>query len=336
MPSNTVHLYRLSIHRKDGRTFQLQSLSDFENGHDLAGWLRDKFDSWILQAAGNVEALQAQAERQNEAGHLDDEEAQQLLLVEDGTVEREGRRAGAILLNGKYGVVRQIIDRQGNHVGRLDRDHSALEPLYVTGFIPENSVEGFMCFQKFGTSGVFALAKRHLCDAFRQEFPGFTLHIDPVADRELLVEVIEKGGLKILSLLKRNRNPTLQKRDGEQIEILPGDEYYTRCEIVAARNSWLPIKRSVIKFIQSRDKDDLNELIPFENYDYDTVEARVKVGRKFRKLRLDRGEGLSAAYDASDEVRIVTATGRPNFDDLKQFCNEILNEALQRAGIDPG
>jgi hypothetical protein len=334
MPSNTVHLYRIEIHKREGRNTELHTLNDFADGQDLLDWLRTKLTSWVLQAAGNVEALEAQAEEQAEAGHLDDEEAQRLLLVEDGTIEREGRRAGAILLNGRYGVVKQIIDRQGNRVGTLGRNHSALEPLYMTSYIPTDAVEGFMCFQKFGTGGVFTLTKKHLCHAFRQEFEGYTLHIDPVVDRELIVEMIEQGGLKILTLLKRNRNPTLQRRDGEQLEILASDDYYTRCEIVATRNHWLPIKRSVISFV--RGDDGLNGLIPFENYDYDAVEAKVKVGRKFRKLRLDRGEGVSAAYDASDEVRIDTNTGRTNLADLRQFCNEILNEALQRAGIDPG
>lgn len=239
----------------------------------------------------------------------------------------ENRKISGILKSGEFGrssEVFNIITKTAKPP--LDKNDSVINPFYFLIQVPKESQVGFLVLQRFGQQGITGIFTDHFCRFVRQEFQGFTVDFSPLASKELLMKMIDKGTVNEITLRKYNLPTDLADKyyhTGLQVDKTLTAEFKLHSGGVFGN----AFKDKVKNYINQPEAMffDIPALQSL-GFDSNTETAiRVETGNSTRTIILNHFERFKTSFDIQKDVTFES-NGHPNFESIDAIAKELLKE----------
>lgn len=239
------------------------------------------------------------------------------------------RRISGQFLSGEGGIPAEI--RNVNDINQIrynkEAEDSECIPLYYLFHIPTTTL-GILILERFRRISVKQVLTDLMRRHFFENFPNFTLEIEPLPQRRLMDMYLRGGSVKKITLSSFNSpNNTLEERfanDNRDVENLATYEFTIR----SRRNRDLNIFQRVLSNIANGNAniDAVNNLVGLHEFVATEINATFDVNGKQKTIRLDQPDEINAIYDISNELEDINV--HPQYNVINPLAIEYLNSLI--------
>lgn len=238
--------------------------------------------------------------------------------------EVDGRSIYGVIESGIYGISSNLRDVETDSITyKKKKSEADVLPFYFLAYIPEDTDEGILLFQRTGKHGIRSKFGGFIDRYFSDRHKGFNIEINALIQEEIIKKILYSGTIKKLRCVKYQA--PVDGFDGldEGHEEVPYD-----MEIVLS-GSRIPVMKKIKNFFES--KTSVRSLIELRDFDfsYDTVKVEVEVDGSLRTFDLGRLNRARAYYDVSEQV-VLDADDHPTFSSLHAITKSYLKEIIQQ------
>jgi hypothetical protein len=279
--------YNIRVWNTSDKDFEV--LSDFDaEGSDLLEFL----DSILQKIKSDT---------------LDQEELQQAMSV--ARLDKHPRALAGSIETGEYGRESNIINVETKRtVYRRKKEDAEMWPFYFLIEIPEGTEDGLLILQRTATYGIRKVLHWVLNTAFTEQHPELRLRLLPLVNQEELDRFV-KGKVQNLSFIRKSIPPDIADSYDRGHEEVRGS---TELVIRATKGSALPMNNWLSNIFKTKQPAGVLALDDDQEFAYDNVKARVKVGYSSRTLNVANPIRLRSYYDVTDAVK-MGAGGHPTY-----------------------
>ena len=249
--------------------------------------------------------------------------------VLSSNLDVNNRRITGQFLSGEGGVPAEI--RNVNNIDQVryqkEAEDSECIPLYYLFHIP-NSTLGIIILERFKRISVKQVLTNLMRQSFANDFPNFTLEVEPLPQRRLIDMYLREGSVKKIKLSSFNSpNNTLEERyanDDRDVENLAIYEFTIR----SRRNRNLNIFQNILANIANGNANisAVNNLVGVHEFVATEINATFDINGKQKTIRLDQPDEINAIYDISNELENVNI--HPEYDVINPLAIEYLNSLI--------
>lgn len=224
-----------------------------------------------------------------------------------------------IINGGKYNRVRTVddVNKKGEKKEEFGSESIFLDQFYFMLYTPFNSTKGILLLQTYTEDSIFSAFSKFLIEYFRDADNYFDLKIESYVPEKIKDEYQKNAKLKGFSFSRREIIGNVGEGVSEDLE-----EFDITIKITPRKSSSLTRIKSVLNKI-SKSKFNDKELNQFSKRVYLTKEG----GKKGAYYDLEKDiSSIKPTIYLEDRVSVNNSTGLPNFDQLRNYCFELLED----------
>ncbi len=304
-----IGLMAYAFRIKERNSNRYVNLDDVDNT-DMMNFVQEFLGSWTNRFFTNSNSIKAFT----------------VLSINSDT---NNRRISGQFLSGEGGIPAEI--RNVNNINQIrynkEAEDSECIPLYYLFHIPANTL-GIIILERFRRISVKQVLTDLMRRQFFENFPNFTLEIEPLPQRRLMDMYLRDGSVKKITLSSFNSpNNTLEERfanDNRDVENLATYEFTIR----SRRNRNLNIFQRVLSNIANGNAniDAVNNLVGLHEFVATEINATFDVNGKQKTIRLDQPDEINAIYDISNELEDINV--HPQYNVINPLAIEYLNSLI--------
>jgi hypothetical protein len=278
-PVISLAAYGLKVRNIGDRNFEILSDLDAE-GSDLLDFLQT-----VMTEIKN--------------STLDQKELQQAMAV--SRLDRQSRILTGTIDTGDYGRESNFINVGTKKiVYRRKKEDAEMQPVYFYIEIPEGSEDGLLILQRTGHHGIMRVVQWVLDTALTLKHPDLKLRLSPLIDEDEMEKYV-KGHVQEIRFVRKTIAPDIEDNyDRGHQEVRGSMELVLR----ANRGSALPLNGWLSKKFSSRKPVGVFAIDDSQQFEYDNVKARVKIGQSSRTINAANQARLRPYYDVTEDVTI--------------------------------
>lgn len=224
-----------------------------------------------------------------------------------------------VIKGGKYNRERTVdnVNKKGENPEEFGSESIFLDQFYFMLYTPLNSTKGILLLQTYTEDSIFSAFCKFLIEYFRDADSYFDLKIESYVPEKIKDEYQKTAKLKGFSFTKRELIGNVGEGVSEDLE-----EFDITIKITPKKPASLTKIRTVLSKI-SKSKFNEKELNQFSQRVYLTKEGSKKGA--YYDIEKDISSIKPTIY-LEDRVTVSMATGLPNFEELKNYCFELLGD----------
>lgn len=295
-----VAAYHIRV--KARHTSKFEKLESVNGGTDLLSFFQGCFKKWS-------------------SSHDNDPEESRIAKLEK--FETTDRVLRGRIQVGDYGQACDVIDKDAPQkaVFKKGTQHADLLPFFFRLEIPLGRDEGLFLIEKSRKTSPKTAFTRHMQNAFKANFPDYTLSVEPVMPQEIFEKFLDEGSVQKIEFIRMGLPDDIADiLDGGHQEALK--RVKTKLVITAGRRDTLPVRKSLLR--KPDPKKAISDLYEPQGFNYDNISVTVRLGKNSRKVDLGNRHA-QPLYNISDEVK-------PGKDGLVPY--KTMAEAFERLADD--
>lgn len=240
-----------------------------------------------------------------------------------------------IIDGGKYGILREYADiNNKDNKAKLDVDQAVLDKFYILLHTPLNSKYGYLLIQSYTEETIQEPIKNLLRNLFCHENYFGNPIIEPFVPKKFVDKFREESKVRLFTYTKKIGLSEVMRN---QKVIVRGQAFDLRIEISPCDNEFKPESEELHQIIKEFDEEKIRETKLKDCNKKIFIEDSKK-----RRANFDIEKELSnirpTIYLEDEGVKIDDSTGMPDFEKVKEYClnllEEIKKEFNERTDID--
>lgn len=240
-------------------------------------------------------------------------------------VHRSYRDVFGIVKGGEHGITSTVEHLDDpNDIFYRTPDHGEYMDFYYQFHIPVHGQRGILVSQSLGIHSVYTSIRQDLMAAFREEFHGLTLTIDPVFSGEELNDLLQHGELAQLTFTQLTASDDI----ADAIDIDFADRRHFSTHMIVHPHREHHFARSIQARASAVFRKELrpDELYYTDKFIPSDVEAVYKYNGMRKTVRYSEEDHIKVKVDVTRDIQ--GETGKPDLARSKNMADTLVKHYL--------
>lgn len=224
---------------------------------------------------------------------------------------------------GDFGIVSELVDTTNGEIKKRNIQDAEVLPfsfgfLYAGG----NVNYGIVAFQTEGRYGMKTNFIKRLKTFLNDNYTGIKLETRPIVPIQFVNNIMNKGILRKIKLLKyETPADTNQRLGANEGVIIKEERIFSNLVGVIERK-----RAAIIGFITG--KNNIREIINLDDFNYDELRMEFNVGGRSKTLNFSNLDRIVITIDVEEEELIIK-DGHPTHESIEQLIEQNAYDYLQ-------
>ena len=220
---------------------------------------------------------------------------------------------------GNSGYGSRFQDKSGAQVFKREREHTEFIPLYFQLSAKDSySDVAILMLQSFDRSSLKTPLHQILKSHFDVHHDNYTIHVSKIFNREMARRALRRSPIQRVRCIRR-----LSPKD--QADVVLNGRSYDEGEIElilkSAGGNPFGLRDAVLDVLSGSRR--INEVMEFENIDFNQVKVEIEVQGRTRTLNLAAPDKLDTSFDISDDIEFDPVDGHPELESIRAYSTEL-------------
>ena len=295
------HFYSLKIWQK--YTSELEVLSALRGKQDALSLLRDGMNQIV-------------------DSQRDDQAARRMFCLR--RVEQHGRHITGLIEAGGYGETANIVHRRTRRTYHQGTEEASMLPAFFRLSIPKGEQRGVLVLQRDNR----VPAKQALAATLSTIIGKFDEHLTSgltaIANKAVFDRMVKGGDVQEIRFIRLSIPQDFASGYDTGRDELKGT---VELSYKASKGRKLPITNLLRSWTRGSDADALDqyEIPGMADFEFDTVKAALKVGKKVQTVDFGRRQ-TQPIVDVTDQVSFDVKSGHPTYESLLKVTAELIED----------